>query len=229
MIKSNRHSGIADRRGPESLRDRESDSGLSLRSPRNDSAGNPGRSSLQVFKIVLTILTAFCFLPPAAAQNADEPAGYRMEDYDAPVPDALEGADVVEDDAAYALWRSGRVAIIDVMPNLRRPEKLPKSVKWQGRPRRSIPGAIWLPDAGFGTLDTAAELQFRRGLFKATGGDTDAPIMFLCRSECWMSWNAGKRAVSWGYTRVFWYREGSTGWSLWDWPTERLTPPIEVE
>jgi rhodanese-related sulfurtransferase len=27
-----------------------------------------------------------------------------------------------------------------------------------------------------------------------------------------MSWNAAKRALSYGYTHVFWYRDGSDGW-----------------
>jgi rhodanese-related sulfurtransferase len=27
-----------------------------------------------------------------------------------------------------------------------------------------------------------------------------------------MSWNAAKRAASWGYRRVYWYRDGTDGW-----------------
>ena len=156
------------------------------------------------------------------AQDVALPDGYRQSNYDAPVPDHVPGAITVGDDAAYALWRSGRVAFVDVMPNLPRPASLPADAVWHGRSRKSVPGAIWLPDVGFGALDTAAEAQLESGLIAATRGDQDAPILFLCRADCWMSWNASKRAVERGYTTVFWYPDGSTGWTFWDWPTKRL-------
>ena len=28
-----------------------------------------------------------------------------------------------------------------------------------------------------------------------------------------MSWNAAKRALSYGYSRVYWYPEGTDGWA----------------
>jgi len=158
----------------------------------------------------------------AVAQDVLAPEGYRQSNYDAPVPDDVPGALTVDDNAAYALWRSGRVAFVDVMPNLSRPESLPADAVWHGRSRQSVPGAIWLPDVGFGTLDAAAEAQLDAGLTAATGGDRNAPVLFLCRSDCWMSWNASKRAVELGYGRVFWYPDGSTGWTFWNWPTSRL-------
>lgn len=158
----------------------------------------------------------------ATAQTVAAPAGYRQTDYDAPVPEKVTGAVTVDDDAAYALWRTGRVAFIDVMPNLPRPKGLPADAVWRGRSRQSVPGAVWLPEVGFGTFDAAAAAQFDQGLTAATKGDKDAPVLFLCRADCWMSWNASKRAVAQGYSRVFWYPEGSTGWKFWDWPTNRL-------
>jgi len=158
----------------------------------------------------------------AMAQPVPLPEDYRHSDYDAPVPDHVPGALTVGDDASYALWRSGRVAFVDVMPNLARPASLPADAVWHGRSRQSVPGAIWLPDIGFGTLDAAAETQLQAGLIAATKGDRDAPVLFMCRADCWMSWNAAKRAVEQGYTRVFWYPDGSTGWTFWDWPTKRL-------
>lgn len=171
--------------------------------------------------ILLLCLTWFV-APMGSAQGVPLPNGYRQSDYDAPVPDYVPGADTVGDAAAYALWRSGLVAFIDVMPDLARPKSLPADAVWHGRSRRSVPGAIWLPDVGFGTMDAAAETQFSAGLTKATGGSKDAPVVFLCRADCWMSWNASKRAVERGFTRVFWYPDGSTGWTFWEWPTKRL-------
>ncbi|MEM7189260.1 MAG: rhodanese-like domain-containing protein [Pseudomonadota bacterium] len=168
----------------------------------------------------MTFALAVAFATPAMA--VDEPDGYRMDDYDAPVPEELTGATVVDDDAAYALWKTGRVVIIDVMPDLPRPKNLPKDVLWRGRKRDSIPGAIWLPYSGFGEIGPEAMGWLEEDLAAATGGDKDAPVMFLCRADCWMSWNASKRALSMGYTRVFWYAEGSTGWRFWEWPMERM-------
>ena len=158
----------------------------------------------------------------AGAGDVPVPDGYRMSDYDAAVPDDLPGALVIGDAAAHALWRSGRVAFVDVMPDLPRPGGLPADAIWRGRARFSVPGAFWLPLIGFGTLDAAAQVQFDTGLAAASGGDRDAPMVFLCRDACWMSWNAARRAVAAGYTRVYWYPDGSTGWTFWGWPTERL-------
>lgn len=159
----------------------------------------------------------------------DEPDGYRHSDYDAPVPDTITGGLRIEDEAAYALWVAGNVPFIDVMPTLKRPKGLPDDAIWQGRSRMSVPGAIWLPDAGYGTLDAKAEAQFREGLIEATEGQKDKPVVFLCRADCWMSWNAARRAIEWGYTRVFWYAFGSTGWSFQDYPMQRLQPPKALE
>lgn len=173
--------------------------------------------------LALTVALALVALPARA--QVDEPDGYRMSDYDAPVPETLEGALVVGDEAAYALWHTGRVVIFDVMPDLPRPQNLPKSVLWRGRARNSIPGAIWLPYAGFGNLDAAGRDRFAADLARHTGDDKTAPILFLCRADCWMSWNAARRAVAMGYGRVYWYPDGTTGWTFWDWPTERLRKP----
>ncbi len=158
----------------------------------------------------------------------DEPADYRQSDYDAPVPDTITGGLRIEDEAAFALWHAG-VPFIDVMPTLKRPKGLPEDAIWQGRSRMSVPGAIWLPDAGFGTLEAAAEAEFRKELNEVTGGHKDAPVVFFCRADCWMGWNAARRAIGWGYTRVFWYAFGSTGWSFQDYPMQRLQPPQPVE
>ena len=152
-----------------------------------------------------------CLFLSCPAWAIEEPDGYRLEDYDAPVPETLSGAHVVDDNAAYALWLTGRVVIVDVMPDFPRPKGLPKDVIWRGRARHSIPGAIWLSEIGFGELSDAGRRQFTDGLEHATSGDLTTPLMFVCRADCWLSWNAARRAVKAGYQRVFWYPEGTTG------------------
>ena len=59
---------------------------------------------------------------------------------------------------------------------------------------------------------------------KRTGGDAGAPLLFYCVTDCWMSWNAAKRALSWGYTRIYWYRDGIEVWQQFDLPTELVDP-----
>jgi rhodanese-related sulfurtransferase len=39
-----------------------------------------------------------------------------------------------------------------------------------------------------------------------------------------MSWNAAKRALSYGYTHVFWYPQGTDGWRTQGYPTAELQP-----
>lgn len=172
--------------------------------------------------LTLVIAGALCAGVFMSAEAVEQPAGYRMEDYDAPVPDEAPGAITVSDETAYALWRTGRVAIIDVMPDIRKPKGLPEGMKWKGRTRRSMPGALWWPEVGFGTLPPVIEAAFKENLAKVTGGDRTAPILFLCRQDCWMSWNAAKRAATYGYETIFWYADGSTGWQFWDHPVEIL-------
>ena len=66
---------------------------------------------------------------------------------------------------------------------------------------------------------------FVRGLAKATHGDRARLVVLYCLADCWMSWNAAKRAMTIGYTNVTWYPDGTDGWQ-WppDLPLEEATP-----
>ncbi|MGF1658086.1 MAG: PQQ-dependent catabolism-associated CXXCW motif protein [Rubrimonas sp.] len=168
-------------------------------------------------------------LAAAAAQAGEErvpePDGYRMEAFRAPVPATLRGATVVDTAAAHALWRAGETVFIDVLPRAVKPEGLPEGTLWRDRPRDSIPGAFWLPNVGYGALHPDMDARFRAALREATAGDLDRPLLFFCLDECWMSWNAAKRALrEYGHSAVFWYPEGTDGWSWEDHPVERATP-----
>ena len=56
------------------------------------------------------------------------------------------------------------------------------------------------------------EAYFRDNLAMVTGGDKARPVLFYCLAQCWMSWNAARRALQWGYKKVYWYRDGTDGW-----------------
>jgi PQQ-dependent catabolism-associated CXXCW motif protein len=76
----------------------------------------------------------------------------------------------------------------------------------------SIAGAHWLPNVGYGVLSPQFEDYFRTRLEQLTGGDRAKPVVFFCLKDCWMSWNAAKRARAWDYTTVVWFRDGTDGW-----------------
>lgn len=164
-------------------------------------------------------------LAAAPARAVDEPPDYRTEAYRAPVPDTLAGVTVVDDAGAHALWQSGDVVFVDVMPRAPKPEGLPEGTIWREKPRLSIPGAIWLPNVGYGALADMTDAYFRGHLAEATGGDPDRPVLFFCLADCWMSWNAAKRArEEYGYRNVYWYPDGTDGWGFMDHPLERVEP-----
>ena len=164
-----------------------------------------------------TLATAVCLLAfsllPAAGQDATvpEPDGYRMENYRAPTPGTLSGARVLTTGEAAVLWKAGGAAFIDVMPQPPRPN-LPAGTVWRDKPRHNIPGSLWLPDTGYGALAAATEDYFTNGLATASGGDQTKLLVIYCQRDCWMSWNAAKRALAYGYRNVAWFPDGSDGW-----------------
>ena len=166
-----------------------------------------------------------CLLPVAGpAAGVSEPDGYRMDDYRAPVPTTLTGATVIDTDTAALMWEGGEAAFIDVMPRPPKPANLPEGTVWRDQPRDSIEGAMWLPNVGYGELAEVMTEYFRAGLETATGGDKSRPLVFFCLAECWMSWNAAKRALEDGHQAVFWYPEGTDGWAAALLPLERVEP-----
>ena len=174
-----------------------------------------------------TLALGFLALGVASARCQDavpEPDGYRMEDYRAPTPATLAGARVVATGEAAALWRAGGAVFVDVLPRPPRPAGLPEGTVWRDKPRRSIPGGIWLPDTGYGALAAAAESYFRIGLERTTGGDQTKTLVFYCLKDCWMSWNAAKRALAMGYHNVVWFPAGSDGWEEAGLPLAQAEP-----
>ena len=171
-------------------------------------------------------LALACMLLAGAARGADvpEPEGYRTGEYRAPTPATLRGARVLTTEEAEALWRAGGALFVDVMPHAPRPANLPAGTIWRERPRSNIPGSIWLPDTGYGELAAVTESYLRDNLARATAGDRARLLVFYCLKDCWMSWNAAKRALAMGYTNVTWYPDGIDGWAIFDLPLQQATP-----
>lgn len=158
-----------------------------------------------------------------------EPGGYRTDDYRAPVPATLSGGRVLTTEQAETVWRVKSGSFIDVLPRAPKPKNLPVGTVWRDQPRSNIPGSIWLPDTGYGVLSAATEDYFQRGLSRASDGDHARLLVFYCQADCWMSWNAAKRARAFGYTNVAWYPEGTDGWSFANLPLADAQPEPRPE
>ena len=176
-------------------------------------------------------LVAAVLAAPVQAQQQEpfEPENYRADNYRAPVPATLAGARVLTTAAAEAIWRAKSGAFIDVLPRPPKPKNLPAGTVWRDTPRKNIPGSIWLPDTGYGALPPAMGDYFRRGLVHASRGDKAALLVIYCLADCWMSWNAAKRALAEGYSNVAWYPEGTDGWERAKLPTEESQPEPRPE
>jgi PQQ-dependent catabolism-associated CXXCW motif protein len=164
-----------------------------------------------------------------ATLSAGEPVppesdSYRYDNYRSATPATLAGARVVTTAEAEAIWRSKDAAFIDVLPHASRPPNLPAETLWRDKPRLNIPGSYWLPDTGYGELAQTTEAYLRGGLQRITGDDRAKALVIYCLRDCWMSWNAAKRALSMGYTTVIWYPEGTDGWEEAGLPLEEAQP-----
>jgi PQQ-dependent catabolism-associated CXXCW motif protein len=160
----------------------------------------------------------------ARAAEVPEPDSYRLEDYRAPTPATLQGAAAIGTQEAEKIWRSHDASFIDVMPRPPRPRNLPEGTLWRDKPRANIPDSIWLSDTGYGELAPSMADYFSRGLEKATRGDRARLIVLYCLADCWMSWNAAKRALALGYLNVAWYRDGTDGWLAAGLPLQDAAP-----
>ncbi len=184
-----------------------------------------GRPAGAVLAAVLALVLATSGrAPPALAGGVPEPDGYRMEEYRAPVPDTLAGATVLDTAGAEALWTDGSAIFIDAMPRPVKPANLPAGTVWHDKPRTSIEGSHWLINTGYGKLSPEAQTYFEGRLAALTKDDKATTLVFFCEPECWMSWNAAKRALSLGYTDVRWYPGGATAWAAAGLPTATASP-----
>lgn len=156
--------------------------------------------------------------PAKPSQPVPEPSDYRMQDFRAPVPATLRGARVLSNDEAADIWNKNGAVFIDVYPQAPKPPNLPAGTFWREPVHRSIEGAQWLPNIGYGALSPAMDEYFRTRLERLSKGKHEAPLVFFCLKDCWMSWNAAKRALEYGYTNVMWFRDGTDGWQELGYP-----------
>jgi PQQ-dependent catabolism-associated CXXCW motif protein len=162
--------------------------------------------------------------PPPNAEKPPEPADYRMDEYRKPVPATLKGATVLSSEKAGELWTKKEAIFIDVYPRAPKPPNLPAGTFWREPLHHTIENATWLANVGYGVIAPAVEEYFKSNLEKLTGGDKGKAIVFYCLRDCWMSWNAAKRAMTYGYTNVMWYPDGTDGWQEIGLPVVDIKP-----
>ncbi len=177
-----------------------------------------GTKGILINMFVKNVLAALLLFGLAGLAHAlegyavDPETGLRMERYRAPVPADVPGGVTLSNESAAQMHGAGDIVFIDVYP----PKGLgpdPLDGFWVTNEKRStIPGGVWLPEVGRGTLDAEAEDYFKRNLARLTEGELSRKVAFYCTADCWQSWNASRRAIEWGYTAVHWYPLGTDGW-----------------
>lgn len=164
-------------------------------------------------------------LSRAAQPDVDPVSGYRMERYQAAVPDQPPAGQRVWIDEVDRLVADERAVLLDVSP-IHGAGFDPASGAWRlSKPHQTLPGAVWLPEVGRGAVDPAIAQWFERQLARLTARDKARAIVVFCNADCWMSWNAVKRAASLGYTNLKWFPEGIDGWKDFD---RKLVPATPV-
>ncbi len=114
--------------------------------------------------------------------------------------------------------------LIDVLPSPRRPQGMNDDALWFPPERTTILGSIWLPNIGYGLLPIVEEEYFKENIEKESASDPTRPMVFFCLEDCWMGWNAARRAYRWGYSQVIWYPDGTDGWAREGLPMEAISP-----
>lgn len=186
----------------------------------------PSLSRLAWLGIAGLAAVLFAFGPSTGRGDTPvpEPDGYRMDVYRAPTPPTLRGAHVIDTGAAEKMWRGKAALFVDVMPRDVKPANLPAGTIWRDKRRDHLPGSVWLPNVGYGALHPEVDAYFRNSLAALTEGRRDAALVFYCQTDCWMSWNAARRALEYGYADVAWYPAGSDGWARAGLPLDEAKP-----
>lgn len=148
----------------------------------------------------------------ASETSFDPETGLRIHHYTDPVPASVPGGVTLDTAGVAALIAREAVTLIDVLSiNDVRYDELDGT--WSGYPpRENIPGSLWLPNVGYGQPAEDMHRYLLEAVTDAVGGDQRAPILVYCVSSCWMGWNAVQHLARAGFTRVYWYPEGTDGW-----------------
>jgi len=182
------------------------------------------------FAPALAVAADSATTPPANTSPAPEPPGFWTGPTNSAVPATLSGGKVINDaHQLRTLLKRPKTIIIDVSNAPRRPDNLATGAPWLPLPHQAIPGSLWIPGAGLGETPPAVDDFFRKQLAAATDNDASRQVIIYCHRTCWLSWNAAKRAIGYGYRNVYWYRDGIEGWKAAHFPTAVIEPRVAPE
>jgi len=184
------------------------------------------RSGIARRPLARLVLASALFCCALAAAAVPEPAGYWMGPLQGPVATTLSGGTVIHTRKLAALLKTGGVLVVDVSDAPRRPDNMAAGAVWLPLPHPVIPGAVWIPGAGAGAISPSVDKLFREQLALGTGNDPAHGLVIYCHRNCWLSWNAAKRAISYGYRNVYWFPDGMEGWRAAALPTTTVAQPL---
>lgn len=159
----------------------------------------------------------------AVFAGVPEPSGFRLDEYRGAVPATVAGGVVVHAQQVRALEQQGRAVLIDVYPAPRRPPAMPTDAPWLPPMHRDLPQSLWWPEVGRGAIPPPMEARFRQRLSEVAASHPGNLLVFYCKPDCWLSWNAAKRAASYGF-KVGWFPEGADGWQASGFPVQAAKP-----
>lgn len=176
------------------------------------------KTALIAFALTLLPLTAaisYAEQPPLFTED-----GYRNTLYRSPTPAFHEQAKTLEPSDLVALQQQEpELLLIDVYRN-----PWLRGVYTLQEQHENLPNSIWLANCGDGVLNQEWTMHCQQQFERATQGDKTHPIVFYCRSDCWLGWNAIKRAHALGYSNLYWLRDGTDGWQQANLPLEQAQP-----
>ncbi|MGI1670034.1 MAG: PQQ-dependent catabolism-associated CXXCW motif protein [Neptuniibacter sp.] len=173
-------------------------------------------------KLILGFILCSTTLPPLLAAPVTDghnfsPEGYRVKNYRAPTPDSTSFATTITaNELRQLLENKPALLLIDVFPLT-----WYDGIFFQDSPHYGIPGSIWLPNIGLGKID-ARTMQYMRDHLPLE--NKERGLVFYCKIDCWMSWNAAKRAAEMGFQQVYWFKDGIDAWINAGFETAILEP-----
>jgi PQQ-dependent catabolism-associated CXXCW motif protein len=160
----------------------------------------------------LPLLLLFAAFAAAGNDVVQEPEGFWSGPINSAVPATIAGGKVIHAAELGQLLKQAKPLVIDVSNEPKRPAGMAPDSLWLPLPQEVIPGSVWLPGAGMADIAPETDASYRKLLSQSTGGDLDHPVVIYCHERCWLSWNAAKRAIGYGYREVHWFPEGVEGW-----------------
>lgn len=160
---------------------------------------------------------------PVCERTKDMPPALRMKQYRGITPDCVPKGKTLDIPGLQQLLKTEDPVLIDVWAIVRSVDEDFGSMWLPNKEHYSLPGTIWLPNVGYGKIKPDIEQYLKENLLRLTAGDKTRPLVFFCVMDCWMSWNTVQRVADYGYTNVYWYRDGTDSWD------EAGLPLVEVK